>query len=336
MQKIKLGIIGTGLAAEILHWPALKKLLDRIEITTVCNRTLEKAIRFAQLVGCNSWYSDYQEMLEKENLDAVFVCTPIFLNYPITEACVKLEKHVLCEKPPGVNLEEAKNMIVLSQSTDKVILIGENYYYRDDLKLAKELVEAGEIGAPFLIRIETMLKIDARESWTSRTWRVQPAHRGGIVSDAGVHHMAAFRMFGGEVSQVSAYVLDFYPEVKESDNLILNFKFKNNIIGQYTASYTAIVQNPFYFRMEIYGQKGSIFITDGRVELFKERNRISMIKNFENFDLGFTNQWINFCDAIQKNAPILGTPEQTYKDFELVMKGLESATKGEVIKLLPN
>ncbi|MFQ6113793.1 MAG: Gfo/Idh/MocA family protein, partial [bacterium] len=270
MQKIKLGIIGTGLAAEILHWPALKKLQDRIEISAVCNRTLEKAIKFAKLVGCQSWYSDYKEMLTKEDLHAVLVCTPIFLNYPITEACVKAGKHVLCEKPPGVNLEEAQKMVTLSQNADQTILIGENYYYRDDLNKAQELLEAGKIGNLFLIRIETMLNIDANQSWTSRKWRIEPAHRGGIVSDAGVHHMAAFRMFAGEVVELSGFELDVYPEVKDSDNLLLNLRFKNHVLGQYTATYTAVAQHSILFRMAIYGDKGSIFITDGRLEIFSE------------------------------------------------------------------
>lgn len=335
MKQIKLGIIGTGLAAEILHWPALKKLHDRIQISAVCNRTLEKAVRFAKLVGCQTWYSDYNEMLAKEDLDAVLVCTPIYLNYPITEACVKAGKHVLCEKPPGVNLEEAQKMVALSQNADQIILIGENYYYRDDLNKAQELVEAGKIGNLFLIRIETILSVDAHASWTSRKWRIEPSHRGGIVTDAGVHHMAAFRLFGGEVLEVSGYELDVYPEVKDSDNLLLNLKFNNHIIGQYTATYTAVAQNTIPFRMEIYGNQGSIFITDGRVEIFSDEKKTSKIINFEDFDLGFTNQWMNFCDAIQKGVRVLSTPERTYKDFELVMKGIESAENGEVIKLLP-
>ncbi len=333
MAKIKLGIIGTGMAAEYLHWPAIKKLLDRIEIVALCNRTPEKAQRFGKIVGCDQIYTDYHEMLEKTPIEAVLVSTPIFQNYPITRDCVKAGKHVLCEKPPGVNLEEAKKMIELANSTDRVILIGENYYYREDLKLAKEITDSDAIGELYLIRIDTLLKISAQESWTSRTWRIHPAHRGGIVSDAGVHHMATFRMFAGEPKQLSAFTLNIYPDVKDLDNLLLNLKFSNNLLGQYTATYTAILPEPCYFKMEIYGTKGSITVTDGKVETFYANKHKSEVTYFKNFDLGFTNQWVNFCDAIQKGEAVKGTAEQTYEDFALILKGLEAAEKKEVIKL---
>ncbi|MFQ5708543.1 MAG: Gfo/Idh/MocA family protein [bacterium] len=335
MQQIKLGVIGTGLAAEFLHWPALKQLQAQFRITAVCNRTVAKAIRFAKLVGCTNWYSDYREMLAKEDLEAMFVCTPIFLNYRVSRDCILAGKHVLCEKPPGVNLDEAQKMVELAKTSDRVLMIGENYYYREDLRRAKKIVEAGEIGEPFLIRIATLMKISAEEMWTSRKWRIHPAHRGGIVSDAGVHHMAAFRLLAGEVDEVFAYELDVYPGVQDSDNLFLNLRFTNGVIGQYTACYSAILKSPVPFRTEVYGDRGSVLIDDGVLELFLEGDKASEIIRLGDFDFGFTNQWLDFYQAITNGIEVLGTPARTYKDFELVLKGLESAHQRTPIQMNP-
>ncbi|MDR0324996.1 MAG: Gfo/Idh/MocA family oxidoreductase [Oscillospiraceae bacterium] len=76
-DKIKLGVIGTGMAWERLHWPALAKLADKYEITAVCNKTVEKAQTFASSISLppDKVFSDYREMLKRDDLDAVmFLC----------------------------------------------------------------------------------------------------------------------------------------------------------------------------------------------------------------------------------------------------------------------
>ena len=72
-ERIRLGVIGTGMAWERLHWPALKKLSDKYEITAVCNKTLEKAQTFANSISLtpDSVYADYRDMLTRHDL-AIF------------------------------------------------------------------------------------------------------------------------------------------------------------------------------------------------------------------------------------------------------------------------
>ena len=83
-RKIKLGIIGTGLAAKNLHLPALQKLKDNFEITAVCNHTEKKAREFSELIGGVKYYLDHKELLKDKNVEAVDITLPIDLNYKVT------------------------------------------------------------------------------------------------------------------------------------------------------------------------------------------------------------------------------------------------------------
>ena len=88
-RKIKLGIIGTGLAAKTLDLPALKRLSNKFEITTVCNHTEKKAKEFSELIGGVKYYLDYRELLKDENVEAVDITLPIDLNYKVTVDSLK-------------------------------------------------------------------------------------------------------------------------------------------------------------------------------------------------------------------------------------------------------
>lgn len=83
MRKVKLGIIGTGLAAKNLLLPALQKLKNKFEIVAVCNHTEKKAKEFSKLVGGVPVYNDYQELLKRDDVEAVDITLPIHLNYKV-------------------------------------------------------------------------------------------------------------------------------------------------------------------------------------------------------------------------------------------------------------
>jgi len=150
-RLIRLGIIGTGLAVKKLHWPALARMADRFPVVAFANRTRSTAEEFAALAGLSmaGYGADYQELLRRDDIQAVLVCVPIPALLPITRDCLAAGKHVICEKPPGVDLAEARQFLALvDQYPERKILIAENFFYRDDLRLARSLLDGGAIGRP--------------------------------------------------------------------------------------------------------------------------------------------------------------------------------------------
>jgi predicted dehydrogenase len=87
MKPLRLGIIGTGVAARILHWPALKELRDCYQVVAVANRSRDKGEAFADLVGLeqSAVYTDYRELLARGDLDVVDLVLPPQFNYEIAD-----------------------------------------------------------------------------------------------------------------------------------------------------------------------------------------------------------------------------------------------------------
>ena len=109
-QPIRLGIIGTGLAVEKLHWPALKRMPDRFQVAAFCDLERANAEHFAGYSGASmaEYTADYHELLRREDVDAVLISLPIPLNYAVTRAAMEAEKEVICKKPSGANEAEGK------------------------------------------------------------------------------------------------------------------------------------------------------------------------------------------------------------------------------------
>ncbi len=330
---IKLGIIGTGLASRNLHWPVLKQLPDLFQVTAVCNRGEEKASEFARLVGLSRYYLDHRQMLAEADVEAVLVAVPIALNYPISLDCAKAGKHVMCEKPVAVNLAQGRKMIHLPGQYGVVVQIAEQFYYREDLQRAKELIASGELGEVFQVRMDVTVMIDPETGSGATGWRIVPAHRGGFVTDAGVHHMAQLRLLGGEVARVHAFARRQSPHFGGVDNVCVNLLFRTGAIGHYSASYTATSAGPWSVRTTVLGTKGTLEIGYGELWVQPAGKRRRHHLRWEPFDGGYRNQWLAFYDAVATGTLPVASPAQTYHDLELILAALDAADRGEVISL---
>lgn len=345
MLPIRLGVIGCGLATRNLHWPALRKMPDKFQIVAVCNRTPEKAREFAQMVGISTGSieraaiepveieTDYRKLLARRDLEAILVALPIDQNAPVVQDCLAAGKHVLCEKPLAHTLTAAQQLRDFAQHASPVLLVGENYYYRDDFNDAKKLIAEGRIGEVFLISYETTGEVDHTKSYGATPWRQVPAHRGGFVSDAGVHHTAVLRLLGGEIRAVQAFTKNIHPVILAEDNIVATLEFANGAIGQYSATYTAKAPQHLT-RVRLFGSTGSIDITHGELSCFNPKlDALPEIRRYPNFDNGFYNEWVAFYDAVRHKKSFLSTAEQCFTDQQIVWAMLDSAARREVVNL---
>ncbi|MDP9368713.1 MAG: Gfo/Idh/MocA family oxidoreductase [Chloroflexota bacterium] len=128
-EPIRLGIIGTGLAVEKLHWPALKRMPDRFRVAAFCDLERANAEHFAGYSGAamEEYTADYHELLRREDVEAVLISLPIPLNEPVTRAALEAGKDVICEKPSGANEAEGRALVDLAAAhPERTVLIAEN------------------------------------------------------------------------------------------------------------------------------------------------------------------------------------------------------------------
>jgi predicted dehydrogenase len=147
MKKIKVGIIGCGFIANGKHLPSLARL-EGVEVVAFCDIILERAQASAKKYGAPDALVclDYHDVLAREDIDVVHVCTPNNSHSEITVAALHSGKHVMCEKPMAKTAAGAKAMLEAAQATGKKLTIGYQNRFREDSLFMKSLCDNGDLG----------------------------------------------------------------------------------------------------------------------------------------------------------------------------------------------
>jgi predicted dehydrogenase len=336
MKKIRLGVIGTGLAWERLHYPALQELKDKYEIAALANRTRADAETFAQKINLDpsNVYGDYNEMLKRSDIDAVDILVPIDQNYKVSEDVAGEGKSFICEKPMAPDMTQAVKYLELTRNKELKILIAENYRYSDENNILKQLVSEGRIGSIvyFIRNNAACFPCDmSNNTYAGTEWRQHPRFPGGAFLDAALHDIAAFRYIFGDVECVQAFgkpqTQDYNPYLSVNCNL----QFKNDVIGQYTYYPSGMETQKPLVGFRIFGTKGQIFLEDktsGVVSITYNDGKSETVSFTP--ERGYYNELLNFYNAYTGTEAILVTPEVEFGDVKTVFKILDSVKSRQI------
>ncbi len=328
---IRLGIIGTGLAVKKLHWPALIHMRNRFVITAFANRTRATAEAFAAEAGLamDGYCADYRDLLAKNGVDAVLISVPIPQLLPIARDALAAGKHVLCEKPPGVDLNEARQFVAsLERHPYQKFMMTENFIYRDDLRLARSLLDDGAIGRPQLLFERWVDQLIPRPGEYSETpWRYQPAYRGGPLQDGGVHSIATIRFLGGDIGRLFARVEWLNTTMQAPSAMAMTCAFANGMTG---TCLWGFLGNPVHDEpreTRVYGSEGALLYTRGRIRHVRASGAVDDYR-VEPIESGHYNMFLNFYEALVHDTPIAATLEQSIANMLVVWQALQSADTG--------
>ncbi len=331
MKKILLGVIGTGLAWERLHYPALNELKDKYEIAALANRTKSDAELFADKIGLSrdNVYGDYHEILKRDDLDAIDILVPIEMNYKVSADTAKAGFDFICEKPLAPDMEQAKKFLELAEKNSNLkIMIAENYRYSEEYNKIKQLVDEKRTGdvVYFIKNNITCFPCEmSQDTYAGTEWRQHPKYPGGAFLDAALHDIAGMRHIFGDIECVQAFgkpqEQDFNPYVSVNTNIL----FKSGVIGQfnYYPSGNEAIKPLVGFR--IFGTNGQIYLEDktsGNITAAYNDGRTETI-NFTP-ERGYYNELLNFYNAFNGTEKILVTPEVEYGDVKTVFQILYS------------
>ena len=185
MKKLKVGIIGCGFIANGKHLPSLAAQKD-VEVVAFCDIIIERAEASAKKFGPPDALVclDYRDVLARKDIDVIHVCTPNSSHAEITIAALKAGKHVMCEKPMAKTAAEAKAMLDAYHETGKLLTIGYQNRFRQDLQLMKRVCENGDLGEVYFA------KAFATRRRGVPTWGVfmdKEKQGGGPLIDLGTH-----------------------------------------------------------------------------------------------------------------------------------------------------
>ena len=151
METVKVAVIGLGGIAQLVHLPNLIKA-NNVSVTAVAEINKNRLNTIADKFNIVERYTNYEELLEKSDCDAVIVATPTATHKEITISVLHAKKDVLVEKPLARTYEEAKPIVEAARKNKRKIMVGMNLRYRPDAMLLRSLIKNDEIGTPLYVK----------------------------------------------------------------------------------------------------------------------------------------------------------------------------------------
>lgn len=277
MKELRIGMIGYGFMGKT-HSNAYVQAANFFEsehkpvLKALCARNLEKAKPFAENWGYESVESDWRELLKRDDIDAVDICTPNNLHKTIAIEAAKAGKMILCEKPLAMNAGEGEEMCVAVETAGVANMVWYNYRRVPAVSLAKQIVDSGKLGQIFHYRANFL------QDWTinadvpqggAATWRLDAEAAGsGVTGDLLAHCIDTALWLNGGIKDVTAMTETFVKErvhaetgekqpVKIDDACAFLCHFENGSLGLFESTRYARGHKALY-TLEINGEHASI------------------------------------------------------------------------------
>lgn len=253
MKKIKTAIIGCGKVGDF-HARAYINI-ENSQFSAVCDHDMNRAKAFAEKYNVNA-YSDIKEMITKEKIEVVSVCTPhpLHANPAITAADCGC--NVLIEKPLASSLEDCDNIIAAGERNHVQIgTIVQRRFYRPAMRIRKA-IDDGKIGKPVLGMV-TMLGWRDKNYYDSDPWRgTWKGEGGGVLVNQAPHQIDLLQWYMGEIDEMYGVWKNLnHPYIEVEDTAVAVIKFKNGGIGNIVVSNS---QNPaLHGKVHIFGENGA-------------------------------------------------------------------------------
>ena len=148
-DKVRVGVLGAGAWAEFAHLPGFKRD-TRCELVAIADPIRERAAAFAEKFGIPHVYDSHEELIAREDLDLVDVCTPSATHFELSWAALEAGKHVLCEKPVAYDYADTLRAAELASSKGLKTKLGFTFRYSPAMQYMKELIAQGWVGTPFI------------------------------------------------------------------------------------------------------------------------------------------------------------------------------------------
>ena len=340
-RRVKIGVVGTGWWATYAHIPALLARSE-VELVALCDRSLEKVRRAAEVYKVPRFYTDWRKMFESEAMDGVVVATSHVAHYEVAKAALENKWHVLLEKPMVLKTSEASELVELANRNGLQIVMSTPWNYTSHVRRGREVILSGELGEVQLV--SSLFASSAYETYRGNLDAYSGVmeaplfrpgadensdpDRGGGQGYCQVSHSAtlAFWVTGLSAQEVSAHMNYFDVKVDVADSV--NLRLDNGAVGVLASTGNLHPGDPDQHTLSVYCSRGYLILDmgagtlmirkhDGTVECppplkAEERYpRFAPADHFVGLILGISEnlspgelgqETVNFLDAVYKSA----------------------------------
>lgn len=354
MKKWRVGIIGIG---GIFKGSHIGEYLDddRLEVVALCDIIEERATEIRDKHFPNAAvYTDFRELLKDETIDSVDICTPNYLHSIIAVAAFEAGKHVFCEKPDAINVEEVLKMNRAAEKAGKTLMIMRNNRFSPASQYAKKYIESGAMGDIYCGRCGWQRRrgIPGKGGWF--TTKAQSG--GGPLIDLGVHmiDLAIWLMGSPKPVTVTGSTYCKFADSDTSDSVNSDFgdkvsdgtfdvedlamgtiRFDNGAQLQIEFSWASNIKQENRF-VELRGTKSGLTWRDGDVEVFTEMHGQGCDihpSNLQPEKKEHVLNLINFYDVVIDGKEPVFKPQQGIDMIKILCAIYKSAETGREVVL---
>jgi predicted dehydrogenase len=333
MEKIKIGLVGLGGIAQVIHIPILKKF-GNAEIAAVCDIEKSKAKFVAERSNIKSYYSDLGEMLRRhEDIAAIDICTPTHTHREVALASLEAGKDILVERPIARHYVEAEDVVRCAKERKRKLMVGMNNRFRPDAMILKSFVEGGELGDIFYVKAGWLQKQSNNKKW--RTQKEKSG--GGVFIDHGIVmlDLALWLMGFPEPSGVMASMYSHETKSVEDSSAVF-VRMKNGATLALEVSWTMVLDKDFLY-CNLFGTKGSALINPLRIHKQMHGSLVNvtptkMERSVNLYKRSYEYELKHFVGAVLGLNPIISTGDEALHRMKLVEAIYKAAEKGSEIE----
>ncbi|CAN5562147.1 Gfo/Idh/MocA family oxidoreductase [soil metagenome] len=343
MENVRIGIVGSRFIADI-HAKSFERV-PNAEVVAVASPTEEHARSFADRHGVKRALTRYEDLLNIDEIDVVSIALPNDLHAEVTIAAANAGKHVICEKPLAVTLDEADAMIAACQKAGVQLMYAEELCFAPKYVRAKELADSGALGTVFLVK-QREEHSGPHSPWF---WDVSRSG-GGVLMDMGCHGIAFARWMlnNQSIASVSATLGTYVhaDKTQGEDHALTVLSFENGAVALIEDSWAK--GGGMDDQAEIYGSKGHTqadLIRGSSLTTFSEIGYGYAVEKadttagwtftvFEElWNYGFPQEMQHFVDCVQRDEPAAITGEDGRAALEAIYAAYLSAGTGQKVPL---
>ncbi|MGB3212892.1 MAG: Gfo/Idh/MocA family oxidoreductase [Desulforhopalus sp.] len=253
MDSVRWGVLGNSTIGRKCMLPAIRKSTNGT-IWALASLHPEDAREVVQDNQIEHLYGDYDRIIEDPEIDAVYIPLPNHLHRPWALKALNGGKHVLCEKPLACTAAEAQEMTAAARSNNRLLMEGLMYRFHPRSRKVKEMIAAGAIGVPRLIRAAFCFAMAPSLLESGDNYRLKSQAGAGALMDVGCYGVSVARwLFDAEPVAVQAQAI-YQKETGVDIQVVGSLRFDNDCLASFEAGFCAGLQQTY----TIIGSKGAI------------------------------------------------------------------------------
>jgi predicted dehydrogenase len=324
MENVKFGILGCGNISDA-HITALKEVCG-VEFYAVCDVNRAKAEEYAEKYKVKA-FTDYEEMLHDEKIDAVAICTPSGMHKNQALLALKANKHVIVEKPMALTSTDCAELCSEAEKSDKLLSVVFQLRFNEDIQRAKKIIEDGVLGT--LAFCDLYMKYWREESYYAESaWRgTFKMDGGGALMNQGIHGIDLINYLFGVPKLLGAKVKTRIHKIETEDTAVAIVEYPSGALGVIEGSTSS---NPgFHRRVEINGSRGYMTLVDSTIEKLFVDGKMLVDKELSTSGgsasdpkatshAGHIKQYTNFVEALSGKEKLVSSPKDGYNAVALI------------------